>query len=146
MWYFAYGANLDREMLRRIIGGWSSEKKAWLRGFSIKFDAYSTSWRGGVADIVEDPDGIVYGAVYQLEEEQLKTLDRYEGVPTMHARRIVVVETEEGQLEAVTYVVSNPRGRVAPSQQYLSSMIRGLRQHGYDERVIALVRKAAMKG
>jgi len=144
-WYFAYGWTLDKNLMKKSVGRWVEERRAELPGFSLKFNCYSASWRGGVANLVEDESGIVYGVIYRLDEEQLKKLDRLVGVPEIFARRRVKVRAEElGEVDAVTYVAVSPRrGLVQPSRQYLSAMIRGLKQHGFGENVIRLVEEAA---
>ena len=64
-WYFAYGSNLCKEQMRKRVGEWRESKRAKLLGFRLTFDSR------GRADIVEDPQGVVYGAVYLLTSEQL---------------------------------------------------------------------------
>lgn len=144
-WYFAYGWALDRGLMKRSVGPWEEVRRALLKGFSLVFNAYSPSWRGGVANLEEDESGTVYGVVYRLSEEQFKKLDRLVGVPSSFARRRVEVEVEGiGRTSAITYVSTNPRGRwVKPSEQYLSALLRGLKQHGYGDDIIERVRRMA---
>lgn len=143
VWYFAYGSNLDQEGMRRRVGGWHDLKPAKLKGFRLVFDIYSSSWRGGVADVVEDEAGVVYGAAYLLDEEQLEKLDKYEGVPHLYHRRKVAVEVESTPLEAFIYVGSSPRPSVKPSTEYVALMIKGLKRIGHGEEAIKAVREAA---
>ncbi|GBC69568.1 hypothetical protein HRbin01_01268 [archaeon HR01] len=144
VWYFAYGSNLDLETMRRKVGSWYELKPAILRNYRLVFDHYSPSWSGGTADVVESEGGIVYGAAYLLDEEQLKILDRFEGVPTSYNRRKVLIEVAGEKLEAFTYVVSNPKKYVRPSEEYLSKVLKGLRRLGYGDDVVNGVRRAAM--
>jgi len=146
VWYFAYGSNLDQEGMRKRIKNWYDLKPAVLRGFKLVFDYYSSSWGGGVADVVESEGGMVYGGAYLLDESQLKILDKYEGVPHIYSRRKVNVEIEGKPVEAFIYVVRNPRKYITPSTEYVSRMIRGLKKLGYGEDVIERVRKAAAGG
>ena len=146
VWYFAYGSNLDQDAMKRRIKYWHDLKPAILRGFKLVFDHYSSSWGGGVADVVESEGDIVYGGAYLLDESQLQTLDRYEGVPHIYNRRKVRVEVEGREVEAFVYVVSNPRKHIAPSPEYLSRIIRGLKKLGYGDEVIEKVRRAAAGG
>lgn len=143
IYYFAYGVNLNKDVLRKRIGDWKISKKAILEGYTLCFSVYSKSWKGGVADIREMEGSRVYGAVYLITEEQLNMLDRYEGVPNTYMRRKVKVITEDGVIDAITYVATNPKGYVKPSIEYLSNIIKGLRQHGYDENVIKEVKRIA---
>ncbi|PUA32996.1 MAG: hypothetical protein B9J98_02650 [Candidatus Terraquivivens tikiterensis] len=143
VWYFAYGANLNKDLMRRRVGGWKDCKKGVLEGYKLCFGVFSKSWGGGVADIREWGGSRVYGVVYLLDEEQLKELDKYEGVPNIYLRRKVVVRTEGGEVEAVTYVAANPRHFVKPSTDYLAIMLKGLKQHGYGDDVLKEVKRIA---
>lgn len=144
--FFAYGWALDRNLLRKAVGEVGEPKRAVLRGYRLVFDVYSPSWRGGVANIVESAGGIVYGAIYRITSEQLSRLDEAAGVPTMFSRRRVVVEVEgHGSVECFTYISGVGKGRwVKPSKQYVSAVLRGLKQLKYDERIIEEVRKIAL--
>ena len=143
VWYFAYGANLNKELMRKRVGEWKDCKRGVLEGYRLSFGVFSKSWRGGVANIVEESNSKVYGAVYLLDEEQLKVLDRYEGVPNIYLRRKVIVKTDDGEVEAVTYVAANPRQFVKPSAEYLAMMQKGLKQHGYGDEVLKEVKRIA---
>ena len=79
--YFAYGSNLSLEQMRERIG---SKPKvisgAYLENHRLGFTLYSKlTWKGGVADIVPEAGSKVWGAVYELTEEQLVKIDHYEG-------------------------------------------------------------------
>ncbi len=143
VWYFAYGANLNKDLMKKRVGGWRDCKRGVLEGYKLSFDVFSKSWGGGVADIREESGSKVYGAVYLLDEEQLKVLDRYEGVPSIYLRRKVIVKTDDGEVKAVTYVAANPKQYVRPSAEYLAMMQKGLRQHGYGDEVLREVRRLA---
>lgn len=140
VWYFAYGSNLDQEGMRRRVGGWLDLKPAILRGYRLVFNVFSSSWRGGVANIEESPGSVVYGAVYLLEESQLEKLDKYEGVPHLYHRRKITVEAGGTPLEAYVYVATNPRPKLAPSASYLALVLKGLRKLGYSEDIIQSVK------
>ncbi|MCS7125578.1 MAG: gamma-glutamylcyclotransferase [Aigarchaeota archaeon] len=144
-WFFAYGWALDKNLLKKIIGDLSEPRKALLRGYRLIFDVFSPSWRGGVANIVEDEDGVVYGAVYKIKDEQFSKLDEVVGVPILFSKRKVIVEVEElGRVESITYVSTVGRGRwVKPSEHYLSALLRGLKQLRYSEDIIENVKKIA---
>ncbi|HIQ29634.1 MAG TPA: gamma-glutamylcyclotransferase [Candidatus Caldiarchaeum subterraneum] len=144
VWYFAYGVNLDKEVMRRRVGEWIEAKRAILRNYELRFNTYSPTWRGGTASIVEKEGAVVYGVAYLISEEQMKALDKHVGVPNRYSRIKVKVETEDGdELPAMTHVSNNPKYHIHPSQQYLASLLRGLKQHGYQEEVIKTVKKVA---
>ena len=54
--------------------------------YLIKFQR----WQGSVATIMEDKNSNMYGIVWELQKEHLKTLDEQEGVPHNVYKRITV--------------------------------------------------------
>jgi gamma-glutamylcyclotransferase len=78
--YFAYGSNLFLEQMQKRIGG---EPKvigaACLENHRLGFTILSKTWKGGVADIVPEAGSKVWGAIYELTEQQLEKIDHYEG-------------------------------------------------------------------
>jgi len=62
--YFAYGANLDLRGFRRRCPGATIIGRARLSGYRLCFTRYSRAEKGGVADIVPEPDTEVWGALY----------------------------------------------------------------------------------
>ena len=145
VWYFAYGWSMNKSLMKRCIKNWTDSRRAELRGFRLVFDAYSTSWKGGVANLEEDESSKVYGVAYKISPEQLKELDKFEGVPQRAMRRSIEVVVEGvGRVKAVTHVAINPRrGPVYPSKQYLGAMLKGAKQHNLGEEALKMIRKAA---
>ena len=145
VWYFAYGWSLNKSLMRKCIGRWLDARRAELRGFKLVFNAYSKSWRGGVANLVEDESSRVHGVAYRITGEQLKKLDRFEGLPSRAARISVEISVEDiGRVKAITHIAVNPRrGWIVPSRDYLSAMLKGLKQHGFGDDVLREVRRAA---
>ena len=145
VWYFAYGWSMNKSLMKRCIKNWTDSRRAELRGFRLVFDAYSTSWKGGVANLEEDESSKVYGVAYKISPEQLKELDKFEGVPQRAMRRSIEVDVEGvGRVKAVTHVAINPRrGPVYPSKQYLGAMLKGAKQHNLGEEALKMIRKAA---
>jgi len=143
LWYFSYGWSLDKSLMKKCIGRWIDARRAVLKGYEIIFNAYSPSWRGGVANLRENESSKTYGVAYKITSEQLERLDRFEGVPRRAARISIQIEVEDvGIVRAVTHVMANPKeGRVHPSREYVSAMYRGIKQHGLGEDSLKSIRK-----
>jgi len=136
-WYFAYGSNLDRKQMERRVGRCRDSKRAILRGYALDFDRFSGGrWRGGVADVVKRKDGVVYGAVYMVTEDQLRKLDAWE---TGYRRSVVTVECDGRAEEAVAYTVIEPGRFRDPSEKYVETILRGLTVHGYSKETVSEV-------
>ena len=141
MLYFAYGSNLDPLQMARRCPSARVVCLATLTGHRLTFPRPCASWDGGVAGI-EPCDGAhcVECVVYDLCDDDVAALDRYEGVAEGdYTRRQVTVTTSDGRrLEVLTYF-ANPheQGPCAPSSRYLGALIRGARHHGLPSTYIA---------
>jgi|GEM_PF-528551 len=131
VWYFAYGSNLNFAGMRSRVGSWPEARKATLMGFRRTFS--------GAATIAEDNSSEVFGAVYLLNESQMLSLDRYEGVPRSYVRINVSVLSGNISLPAVAYQFTSPRKFATPSQGYLEIIRQGLLDHGYGQNEIGLL-------
>lgn len=81
VWYFAYGSNLYKPQMRNRIGTWKISRQATLKRWRLIFNRPSRRWKGKTANIytTNKEDDIVYGAIYQITQQQLSILSEYEG-------------------------------------------------------------------
>jgi len=124
MYYFAYGSNLNqRQMLERCPDS-KPKFTATLHNYRLVFVGWSRRWRGGIASIRPFRGEKVLGAIYEVSEEDLKRLDRYEG--SDYHRLNVKVNNEDGEpMEAITYINTQQADETKPSPEYLAIMRQG---------------------
>lgn len=129
VYYFAYGSNMDYLRLGKR-GVYPRERRAAvLRGHRLSFNKRSGADTGeGKANIIAQIGESVEGILSEVTDEELRNLDRCEGVPAHYLRANVVVRLEEGaEVEAVTYV-ANPSmvmDGLKPTTEYLSHLLAG---------------------
>jgi len=151
--YFAYGSNLNL----RDLGRWCQTLgrplaltgkgiPAFLPDHEAIFDYRSESRKGGVLDLRPSIGKVVPGALFEVVDEDLKTLDLKEGVPLIYQRtqkRVLLADGREA--DALAYEVS-PEYRtpepVAPSEAYVEIVAEGLADFGQDDRML----RAAARG
>ncbi len=124
--YFAYASNLDREQMKRRCPNHELKGIAYLQGYTIAFTRYADSRCGGVADIVKSfDDEVVWGAIYELNAEDIGRLDDCEGYPDAYRKEIMQVITPEGNhIEVFTYV-ANKQGIFLPYKKYIDQIVSG---------------------
>jgi gamma-glutamylcyclotransferase (GGCT)/AIG2-like uncharacterized protein YtfP len=120
--YFAYGSNLNRADMRRRCPDAHPGVPARLHGWRLTFR--------GVADIEPAAGRTVHGALWWLSRADVRNLDAYEGAPTYYRRRTVEVLTDDGPVEAMTYVMTGDSYRGLPSPWYLGRIEEGFRDWG----------------
>ncbi len=82
MHYFAYGAGIDPRMMANEHPNARCLGAGRLDGYRLEFNVYSERWQSGAANLEPDANAFVWGVVWDLEEEDLRSLDTYVGWPT----------------------------------------------------------------
>lgn len=151
---FAYGSNLDAPDLDRFCrehgfapGCIRSVGTALLPDVELAFTRHSPRRGGGVLDLRERPGQAVHGALLDANEEGWRALDLKEGAgPGGHggyARRERLALTRDGNaVPVIVYEVEDAHRRafVAPHEDYVDVVARGLAAHALDD---AMLRAAA---
>jgi len=119
--YFAYGANLDLRGMELRCPGYKPICCAILKNYRLMFRS--------VADIEPAANHIVHGALYEITQEHLRSLDRFEGYPRLYTRKILPVFTDvDKEFQAIIYLMNNCRQYSSPHKGYLNIILSGCRQ------------------
>lgn len=131
MYYFAYASNLNKKQMKERCLMAKPVAVVTLHHYRLVFSGWSRNWRGGLATIQPFRGEKVPGAIYELSEEDMKRLDRYEDCPATYSRLKVGVNNDFGELiEAVTYIRSGRADEAPPSKEYLAVIQQGYRDWG----------------
>ena len=123
MYYFAYASNLNQAQMRGRCPGSQPLFVATLPNYKLVFLGWSRGWRGAKASIRSFRGEKILGAIYDVSEQCLKKLDRYE---IGYDRLKVMVFDEVGQsFEAITYITSGHSEEGKPSAEYISVIQQG---------------------
>lgn len=117
MLYFAYGSNLNLKQMHSRCPDSKPVTKAKLKGYQLCFNR--------VADIVKKENGIVHGAVYIVSQDDIKSLDIYEGYPNNYTKIQVVVEDDQGNTHETFAYVMTQKGSQEPSEAYYNIIKQG---------------------
>jgi len=130
--YFAYGSNLDPVQMADRCPSSKAVEKACLEGYRFCFPQESTRWSGGVAGIRASNGDVVWGVVYELSDDDLLTLDGFEGVSEgRYLRDRLAVSIDGESVDVEVYIASlETNDTFSPSPTYLEALLRGARHHG----------------
>lgn len=122
--YIAYGSNINLEQMAyrcphsKVVG--TSE----IKDFELEFR--------GVATIVPKENASVPVLIWELDEKDLPTLNRYEGWPRLYRQEKMPFELDGKSYKGMAYLMNH--GEIAPpSQQYYNTILQGYRENGLDE-------------
>ena len=86
----------------------------------------------GVATIVPKENASVPVLIWELDERDLPTLNRYEGWPRLYRQEKMYFELDGKSYEGMAYLMN--RGEISPpSQQYYNTILQGYRENVLDE-------------
>jgi len=149
MLYFAYGSNLDPVQMADRCPGATVVGLAELREHRLAFPLTSHDWGGGVASVAVAHSSSVWGVVYELSDENLAALDRYEHfVATgdqhnLYDRETVsvsLVRADDGSFPRRLHVwiyIARAANPSPPSRRYLDAIVGGARHHKLPDDYVA---------
>ncbi len=106
--------------------GWSPSRScAILHNYEMVFNKHSND--GGKANIMFSHGNLVEGILYFLNEEDLLTLDKFEGVASKQYKRydIEVQDSNKKSIAALAYKALNTGQISAPTDEYLNYILEG---------------------
>jgi gamma-glutamylcyclotransferase (GGCT)/AIG2-like uncharacterized protein YtfP len=119
MLYFAYGSNLNKKQMKNRCPDSVPVVKVILKNYKLVFNYF--------ADVVETPGEIVYGAVYDVSNSDIRKLNRYEGYPRHYDIINIKVEDDEGKAyKAFAYVMTS-KGIREPEEHYYNIIKHGFK-------------------
>ena len=123
--YFAFGSNMSAKRMHQRLGLSPSRSGAILHNYEMVFNKHSND--GGKANIMFSHGNLVEGILYFLNEEDLLTLDKFEGVASKQYKRydIEVQDSNKKSIAAVTYKALNTGQISAPTDEYLNYILEG---------------------
>lgn len=149
MLVFAFGSNLDPDVMRERCPNHRVVGIASLADSRLAFPRYSEYWGGGVASPTLAHGHTVWGVVVDLTDADLASLDRHEGFVgpgdqhNLCDRETLTVDltrAEDGsiprRLRPMAYV-ARPYNPTPPSERYRDTMVRGARAHTLPEEYVA---------
>lgn len=121
--YFAFGANLDPQVLARRKIKVFGEREFILENFELRFSHQGPYQGMGYASIEANADALTYGKLYTISRLDALRLDFYEGA--WFIRRYRKIKHHQDGVSFYFYQTSSPRSGLRPTQDYLSKMTRG---------------------
>lgn len=124
--YFAYGSNMSLDnMSGRCGDGAKVIGPALLADYELTFD------KRGYANIIAQTGQQVWGVAWQIDQNCLKALDRYEGYPRMYDRQDVQINLGPQTITAMVYIEPADQSGGQPSRSYLDNrVIPGAKENG----------------
>ena len=125
-YYFGYASNLKTSILEQRIG---DKIQNYVQGrlidYGFRFNRKNADGSARANLIASDSED-VFGVIYEVEEKYrdvlLKTEPGYQLIS-------ISVETEQGNVQALTFVSDADDEDIYPAKEYLNSILEGAKEH-----------------
>lgn len=123
--YAAYGSNLHLEQMARRCPDARVYGSGVIRDYRLAF--YH------VASILPHPGTAVPVGVWEISEQDEKSLDRYEGFPHLYRKENMDIVMENGEtVTAMVYIMNRDGTESYPDTSYYNTIYSGYRSFGLD--------------
>lgn len=126
--YFAYASNLNKKRMQEHCPDSRPAFVAVLPNYRLVFTGWSREWHGGKATIISSKGDRVRGAIYEVTENCLKKMDRFE--PGYSRMNVTVFDEDNEPVQAVTYIKSGQIETSTPSKEYGAVVRQGYKDWG----------------
>ena len=138
--YAAYASNMDPQQMAERCPHSPQRGAGWLEGWRLTFGGADIGWEGAMATVVEDQAERVFVVLYDITEQDARTLDSWDGATLGYYRKIKVrVETLDGDVLAWLYVLNGYEGGL-PSARYLGILADAAETAGAPSEYVADLR------
>ena len=135
---FSYGSNSVAQLRGRLLDESLQGHASFIPGMDLAFCGPNKGWAHasgqescGTATLEKRAEGVAYGSVVFLSEEQLLQLDKFEGAPAVYQRReeqaFVWQDREWRSMNVLCYVKANSTCYDTPTEAYRCAVLRNLR-------------------
>lgn len=123
--YFAYASNLNQKQMKQRCPDSRPFFTATLPHYKLVFLGWSREWHGAMASIRVFRGEKVLGAIYDVSEQCMRQLDKYESSYTR--LKVTVFNEDNVPIEAITYIKGGLLEEAKPSPEYLAVIQQGYR-------------------
>lgn len=138
-YYIAYGSNLNITQMRHRCPGALVVGTGYINDYQLLFKGSKT----GSYLTIEKAEGCkVPVAIWKVNEEHEKTLDRYEGYPDFYYKKEIEIDfiSIKRKLphhsKAFVYIMHEDRKLGIPSSYYMQTCLEGYDRFGFDKRYL----------
>ena len=127
-YYIAYGSNLNHEQMAYRCPEAEFLGTSEIIGYTLVFKGRNY----GVADIILCEGSSVPIGIWSISEADERSLDVYEGFPSLYKKRNFSVVLDGKKLTCMAYVMSAKYPFKMPSESYFNTILNGYVDCGID--------------
>lgn len=131
-YYVAYGSNLNKEQMKYRCPHAKPIGIAVIEDYELKFRGHSQ----GVLTIEPKEGSHVPVGIWLITESCEHALDRYEGYPSLYRKETIKIKLDDGEVDAIVYIMNERYEIASPSMYYLNSVLKGYKDFGFNQEIV----------
>jgi len=131
--YIAYGSNLNLPQMAQRCPTAKVVGTSEIRDYELLFRG---SRHSAVATVEPSKGGSVPVLLWTLKDNDLRSLDHYEGYPNFYRKEILEVELKGKTVPAMVYIMNDGHPFGSPSDYYLNTIMEGYQSAGFDTEIL----------
>ena len=140
--YMTYAAVLGSEQMARICPTARPIGTAELKDYRLLFRGKHGT---AVAALEPQKGASVPATLWELSPADESALDRSVGCPAVYQKESLTVTQGRKRVKATAYIIRDGYPTAAPRRHYYGLLLKGYREHGFDERKLAAALGASVK-
>lgn len=134
MFYFAYGSNLNSFQMKTRCPESKKIGAGELKGYQLLFRSHNGT--NGYLTIERDEKSFVPIGVYEISENDMKNLDRYEGVKyNLYRKEEIEIKNNQVNIKGLVYIM-NEGIPLLPENDYYKKVMQGYADFNFDPNIL----------
>lgn len=141
MKYFAYGSNMSLQRLQQRVPSAQFISLVKLIGHQLKFHKRSDDGSGKCdALATQQNEDIVWGALFEFNDNEKAYLDKVEGVGSGYEiKQVTLLDSNDTEHQAYMYYATDIKQGLKPYSWYLNHVVIGAKEIGVPAPYLALI-------
>lgn len=131
--YFAYGSNLNLKDMKERCPSGVVIGKGILKDYRL---VYRGKENASYLNVERKEWESVPIGIWQIDECDLASLDCYEGYPELYYKKEIAVETDNGTVKGMIYIMNEGYPVHKPADSYRKICMEGYRDFGFDIEIL----------
>lgn len=141
MKYFAYGSNMSEKRLQKRVPSAKRLGKYYLKSHQLRFHKASEDGSAKCdAYCTDNPEDIIIGALFEMNESDRAYLDKVEGLGLGYDEKYVsVISDTAEEVTALIYVATHINNNLKPYTWYLNHVVIGAKETGVPDEYLTSI-------
>lgn len=127
MYYGAYGSNMNLNQMKHRCPGAIPLSRGRIFNYRLTFRGR----KGMAVATIEPEDGTdVPIAIWKINKQNEKSLDSYEGFPTLYRKEYFTIDIDGKRQQMLVYVMNETYDYNLPSRWYFDTILQGYKDFG----------------